>query len=135
MYNQVIIEIFLLSGVLGLIFCVLATVVNWQIKYELNKKPSDILKRRLVFFIFLFACLALLLFYWVDELIKRAISLYNIPPNREIIINSNFIWYVLFGTVTYIVFYLIFSIVAKKFLGQKKLFTVFRSNNRIFGIF
>jgi hypothetical protein len=138
-YESSITQMQMYFVVIGLLFTLPIILINRSIKYGMKKgKNRDVLKRRIFFFsglIILFVLVVLPGFGIFGNLKGQMAAV--IESDEDIIIpaiDNAFTMCLLFSVVAYISLYVLVAYVASLFKQYKQM-TVFRSNNKFFGLF
>jgi len=137
-YESAITQMQMYFIMLGIIFTLPIILINSSIKYQMGDgKNKDVLKRRIYFFlglIFLFVLIVLPNF-GIFGTLKNQMSAV-IESDADIIIptiDNAFAICLIYSLGAYLGLYIIVAFIASKFKQYKQM-TVFKSNNKIFGL-
>ena len=138
-YESAITQLQMYFIIIGLFFTVPIILINYSIKYQMKEgKNKDILKRRICFFlglIILFVFIAIPGFGIFGTLKAQMASV--IESDEDVIIpaiDSAFGICLGLSLATYFIFYFLVAYLSTFFKKYKQM-TVFRSNNKTFGLF
>ena len=139
-YESDITQMLMYFIMLGIIFTLPIILINNSIKYQMGEgKNKDVLKRRIYFFlglIILFVLVVLPNFGIFDSFQNQMESVITNESHKVIIldeIKNAFAMCLIYSLGAYLGLYIIVAFIATKFKQYKQM-TVFKSNNKIFGL-
>lgn len=129
------IQLLVKSAIIAVATIFITVLINWRIKYQLTAKVNrDVLFRRITFFGVWLLVVILMALFLIPMFIEDMVFL--ITEDEDEVspkIKSTWKFCVLLVTILHPIFYWLYAFIASKF-GFYKHFTVFKSDNKIFGV-